>query len=1132
MELSFPIHVELLKPEGQAPIYHAKLLFFPWISSSDPMLQRATNRLLSRTKKEFDRIGRMWSHRELFHCAVNPNLTTHRVKLSLDLKNRWVKVKYMLVVIEAFDRKIVFNPKLDNLWFEVTPDQDLQARANEVYQKFFRQQLSQLDEEAAAPEQFSIKREAWVTTIEADIRVDQESDGESLKKFMALWSEEKMDGATELYRVGRCLDQLYPDDLDIAIQRNEEIEVVEKLLNSEDHRPVLILGESLVGKTAILHQVVRQRVEERKKSNSSQGNVWLLSPQRLISGMSYVGQWENRFLAIVEEAKKKNLILYFDDLPGLFLAGKTSKSSLSVADLLKNELLKSGLRVVAEITPAAYDKLIDRDRSFADLFQIIRVEPTDEQATMNIAIQYSMEQESRQKCRFDISAIPKVIQLQRQYNRLASFPGKAAKFLKELAVKHAERYVDHRLVLLDFAISNGISNSFLDDRVTQKREDVITELQNSVIGQLRAVEACADVIGWTKAKLNAPNKPLATMLFLGPTGVGKTEMAKTLAQYMFRSIDQMIRFDLNEFKSPYSVARLIGTMDEPEGLLTSAVRRNPFSVILLDEIEKAHPDVFDVLLQVTGEGRLTDSIGRTSDFSNCVLIMTSNLGSSANAHSLGFSDEQAVNDQQQHKFIRAAQKFFRPEFFNRIDKIIPFDPLTRKEIESIAEQMMQKVVSREGLLRRRCILQVDKQALNHVATRGYHPKMGARALKRAIENDFTQPVASELSAIRNDVPTVIQVRGTGSEADDAGSRYDLKVNPLENVTPVDHRFSGIPIGEIIRSVEGFLERFETEHLSIRPAGEISGSGISPELLRYLSLAEQVSQVRELVKEIKNDMRERSETLAPPEIHSQQPRMKRSKSVTKGRVSDDGLTAFLKGINSVADIGDFVNESVKQRETQMKLENPIVHRLIEECCLLESMQRSHDRPFFFFVRSFQGLRERGLIRQLHRFLISAYQSLFGDHLSMKTWVETVEISSNEAVTLYQLHGSSVSDFVQQEAGSQLYCDETGKLSLFQSGYFELETPDYFGRDGERTGEFLKSEKVLSRLAANASFEVIRMYDFERRTIDLRSGIVDRSLLTGDILKKMISAGLALPRELVELQEQAEEKIPDSFEGEDK
>ena len=1121
MELTLPVFVQVIKRRGhREPVHHAQLLFSNRTHAVDEVLQRAMVRLIRETKKSFDELGNRWNHQHLAAMVFNPDFKTRRLKLSLDLKTRHAKVNYFFVIQKVFGRRIVFTPTLPSLWFEVNSDEDIEVRATEVFQKYFREQIKEQGDEAPQPEKYAVTGTAWVTSIDVDVRTDQVSRKQSQEKLLSLWSNEEMNGNTELNRVGRCLDWLYPDDLEIAIDREDVVESLFDLLKERDRRPVLLVGPTMTGKTAIIHEVVRRRLQKRRQLNSTKRNVWLLSPQRIVSGMSYVGQWENRVIAIFKEAYLRDHVLYFDDVLGLFRAGQSRDSDLSVSDLLKNAMLEKQFRVLAEMTPTEYDKLTEIDRAFADLFHIIRIEPTGDDETLRIALQVQREQEQKHSTIFSADSLPSVIQLQRQYIRGASFPGKAARFIRQLAVKFTKGRVDRDSVLNEFCNSAGISNFLVDQQVTVRREDIIADLKKSIVGQEKAINACADVVSAAKAHLSDPNKPLATMLFLGPTGVGKTECAKTLSKYMFRSEEKLIRFDLNEFKSSYSAARLVGTPDEPEGLLTSAVRHQPFSVVLLDEIEKAHPDVFDILLQVTGEGRLTDSFGRTTDFTNTVVILTSNLGTKSSTQKLGFNDD---DSETQHRFIKAAEKFFRPEFFNRLDHVIPFDHLTESQVESIAEHMMQSVISREGLVRRRCILQVGSNAIKKVVKLGFQPELGARALKRSVERYFTQPVAARLSAIQSEVPTLIRV--TGGEGE-----FDVSVRPLENVAAIEQFDQTPDRTETIRATKSFLNRIKTENLGQRPSGEITSAGISPELLRYYAMDEQLNRVQEIIDQYQNEIEDEKLAVRRPELPIQGERIRTThqiREIFKGGSS----RAFLKNLNSVRDIKSYVSNAVEQFGENENQLSPQFRQLLNQCSLLELMtQPSESEHIFAFKLYGASLGGNQLIQVIRDNLIHAYYEIFKEEFDFA--VESLQFSVNkqESYNLLRLSGSCLTPILNSESGFQMFCDADGKLNLMEAGIIEPNAAftDAFEKQKELeamsagTREFRES---LSDLPIpqfeKFNSQVIRMFDYRNRVIDFRTGSVTQTAFNNTMIHQMILSGLSYPKEFESIRGTVEE-----------
>jgi ATP-dependent Clp protease ATP-binding subunit ClpA len=387
-------------------------------------------------------------------------------------------------------------------------------------------------------------------------------------------------------------------------------------------------------------------------------------------------------------------------------------------------LEKRRVRVIAEITPGSWRVLREKDRAFAELFQVIPVNEPPEHETLRILINVARQLEEAHRCNFSLDVVPAAYELQRRYGGDAAFPGKAARFLKRLAVRFAGGEVNHWQVLNEFHQQSGLQIALLDKAMLMERSAIIGILRQSLAGQDHALNAFADVLLTLKARLNDPHRPLAVLLLLGPTGVGKTQAARALATYLFGSSERLLRFDMNEYVEAGSALRLTGSPRDPEGLLTSAVRRQPFSVVLFDEIEKGAPEVFDLLLGALDEGRLTDSLGRVTDFTQTVILLTSNLGAREARARLGFGafedgSEEAI-------YISAAEKFFRPEFFNRLDRVIPFRSLDRAELEKITRQLINNLLARDGLQRRDGLLNVTPEALKRLAELGHHPQLGAR----------------------------------------------------------------------------------------------------------------------------------------------------------------------------------------------------------------------------------------------------------------------------------------------------------------------------------------------------------------------------------------------------------------------
>ncbi|MBM3979303.1 MAG: ATP-dependent Clp protease ATP-binding subunit [Planctomycetes bacterium] len=993
--------------------YTARPLFF----SAPERAHGSLNRLLARLTRDLievlEALAKRDRHDELGAWAFGPAVTTHRVALDIELRRRVARTKYLVVAFEHMGRRLAFTPSLPDLWFEIPRGELLEDRAHAVYSEHWRavERDAEPDEEIK-PEATSLAGKAWVQTLDLSANVPALVAKKPAANFLALLGTETTDGAGELRRVGRCLDWQYPDELDRGVLREREVGELARLLELPDRRPVLLCGPRLAGKTAVVHECVFRRVAARKAVHRQWYNTWLVSPQRLISGMSYVGQWEGRLLAILKHAKKRDHVLYFDDLVGLFLAGTTSQSTLSAATVLKPYLERRDVRVLGEITPEALRVLQERDRGFADLFHVIPVrEPTDAD-TLRVLIDQQRRLEARHVVAFALDALPAAIDLPRRYDRTAAFPGKAAAVLARLAVRAtaaASTPVTRDDVLADFAARSGLSLAFLDPRQRLDRDDVRDRLREQVIGQPDAVEALADVVSVAKARLNDPDRPLAAFLFLGPTGVGKTECAKAIARTLFGDAERLLRFDLNEFNQPGAAARLVGTFAQPEGQLTSAIRRQPFAVVLLDEIEKADPEVFDLLLQLLGEGRLTDALGRTADFSSALVIMTSNLGVREAEANLGFVPE----GDRGHAYVRAAEKFFRPEFYNRLDRVIPFRKLTRDEMGTIARRLVNEVLAREGFGQRKCVLNVAPDALERVITAGYDPALGARAMKRAVERELTQPAAARLAALDANELTVVTVRG-------AGGALAVHVQAPEWAAklPLESR-AAVPLRARLDAAWAVLDRADEVIDALRPARPVAAGAITPEHERYFALKELADAIGATLNDYENRLEDRKAAYAEGSQTTSSARRARYRYVTAPKNLDLDGTSALRLLASAESMEQAVRELFERSEPLP--DDQELFDLENRLALLNLMARApaDPRPTFLQVRGFPAGAASSLAGVLAYYYALAWQSGLGLDV-----IEAPILRDRPDVRGVELKGVHARALAAVEVGTHLFLPKHG------------------------------------------------------------------------------------------------------------
>lgn len=564
-----------------------------------------------------------------------------------------------------------------------------------------------------------------------------------------------------------------------AMEREDELEVIRRQFQSERSRSFVLVGPSGSGKTAVIHEAARRLLERDPE--------WIVlqtSGAELLCGTKWLGELQTRVSGLIEAAKNDKVLLIFSDLHLLREAGRSSSSDISIATQLTPAIEAGELLVIGECTPENYRLGIENDSSIRKLFQPIKLdEPTDQQTwTMLAAVaEYRSRRLASQvlvNFTFPDETLRRIHELAKSYVPGQVRPGRSFTLLDQVLRSQAIEAEEEGLVGQDVTVGydaviralaryTGMPIQLLDDSQTLDLAEVRRFFEARVLGQPEPVSAVVDLITLVKAGMTDPSKPMAVLLFVGPTGVGKTELAKALTEFIFGSADRMIRYDMSEFKDYHSFEKLIG---DPKGrneplqagsTLTARVRQQPFSVILLDEFEKANPNIFDLFLQVFADGRLTDALGQTVSFNQTVIVLTSNVGSDLEAPvSMGFqAKEESLIDGIQ----AGLEQSFRPEFLNRLDRIVFFQPLRREHMRRIADRELGRVLHRSGIQRRNIRLDIDPGLVDLVVLKGFSKRYGARPLKRAIEQYVMLPIARQIVQLTGDRGRLLQVAPAGDK---------------------------------------------------------------------------------------------------------------------------------------------------------------------------------------------------------------------------------------------------------------------------------------------------------------------------------------------------------------------------------
>jgi ATP-dependent Clp protease ATP-binding subunit ClpC len=658
--------------------------------------------------------------------------------------------------------------------------------------------------------------------------------------------------------------------LDPVVGRETEIERIMQILSRRTKNNPVLIGEPGVGKTAVVEGLAQRITNSDVPELLKNKQIYTLDLAALVAGSKYRGEFEERLKKVMKEITQRgDIILFIDELHNLVGAG-AAEGAIDAASILKPALARGELQTIGATTLDEYRKYLERDSALERRFQQIRVEEPSIEETVEILKGLRDRYEQHHKVQITDEALKAAGELASRYIADRFLPDKAIDLIDEAAsrmriksmtsppankelegeVETTRREKEAAIEAQEFekaaalrdkerkltnkkhefekewesgetgerpsigeeeiadivSMWTGIPVFKLTEAETQKLMRMEDELHKRVIGQHPAVEVISKAIRRSRAGLKDPKRPTGSFIFLGPSGVGKTELARTLAEFLFGDDESMIRIDMSEYMEKHAVSRLVGSPPgyvgyDEGGQLTEAVRRKPYSVLLLDEIEKAHPDVFNILLQILEDGRLTDAQGRTVDFRHAIVIMTSNIGAAEIARNtpLGFAvseDETGITyDDMKNRIMGELKKVFRPEFLNRIDDVIVFHKLQKEEVKQIVELLLLRI--RESMAERELQLELTDTAKDLLVEKGWDPSMGARPLRRAIQRYIEDPLADFV--LREQLtPGATVVVNPAPEGEEGEVRLTI-VKPKKQKTPV-----GVGAAEELAADEGSL----------------------------------------------------------------------------------------------------------------------------------------------------------------------------------------------------------------------------------------------------------------------------------------------------------------------------------------
>lgn len=1012
LNLEFPALVSLIKNEVKEQ-YQSTPLFFSFSSYAHPRFEGSVSKMKSAIQNavkgyilESDTLD------DLIWFRFNPTIDYQIFNLTIPIPGKKDQQgRFGIAFFELHNITFASLPHFNGTMYVVEKNKknrfNLEQQATKVISQLLKKYHSNEPSEFDFNHYTSPEKE-FVTSVEIPIQAVHDNYSfvyQHQKSFADRFAtDSKMDGENEVWKISKNLNNGFPHDLNRAFYQEKMIERLENLLFDRPFKntPIAIIGKDGVGKKSVIHETLFQHIEEFTKKART---IWHIDPTRIITGMSIVGMWQKRMEAVLNFIKnpyqkdKGSDIILINNAVAMLQIGKSAQNNMTVNDVLKPYLEKRSIQLVILATPEEWKIIQEKDRRYADLFQMIRMDEPDLKDATKMALENRKILEKSHNCTISIKAIQSLFDFQRNYLERKSLPGSIINIMRQLAVKHQGQKIDFPEVRAEFETFSGLNQDIFDIPNTTEEESFYQKISHDLVGQPKAVATLANVIHTIKARLTAPNKPLGSFMFIGPTGVGKTQAAKVLSKFLTGSESSLMQFDMNEFIDHTAVQRLIGDAQNPEGQLTGKVRYQSFGVVLLDEIEKAHPKVLDLLLQLLDDARLTDSLGRTIDFSNIIIIMTSNIGANQVSSQAGFKTS---NQDDGAIYRKAVENRFRPEFVNRIDEIVIFNSLKMEHILDIARLQIKDLLSRDGFVRRTTILNIEAAALEWVAHRGFNSRMGGRALKRQIEKDLTALTAAQLVSSYSTSPILFEISLFKNQLVPIVSPLKF-VKPLEEIwfpkLPEPEKGKGfyLRLKRILEAIEKQIQLMESDDSADHAIVDYSKS-------HHYSFKEKISETKERIVHLSLGFRDKKFRLDP----AIPLRLKRN---TIWSNSDKILKENYKDLffqqEGLAEISEIYNRTNIQYNT---IETEFLNNFLEVAILkLFSKDFIKNKLQKVTLRFESAIHNSG--QEQIEYLFKLYNNLF-DYLNMEKQVD-------EEKQFIHLEGYALFSFLKGEEGIHLF-----------------------------------------------------------------------------------------------------------------